>query len=269
MCLDASIAYPDPMKAPAKKRPDEKTPVVRRVGRRPKSDGSGAADLSRDAVIQCAVALARKEPISELSMVRVAREMGVAPGLIHYYMGSRDDLVSAVMNTAFRERMEALPPIGGNWRADLEGVARSVMKTLARWPGLATYIATHNRSRLFQRVQSGEVDYGLAFFDHIGGILRHGGFPKRQAALAYHLLMLFVMSMAAERENRQTPGEHEEFIVNYVSEFERDSIPGAFFIVEPFAKIDNATTFETGLQLLMDGFENWLSAAPRRKELAA
>ena len=239
-------------------------PVVRRAGRRPKGDGSGAADLSRDAVIRCAVNLARQEPISELSMVRVAREMGVAPGLIHYYMGSRDDLVSAVMNTAFKERMEALPSPEGNWRTDLEGVARSMMQTLAHWPGLATYIGTHNRSRLFQRVSTGEIDYGLAFFDHVGSILQVGGFLKQHAALAYHLLMLFVMSMAAERENRQTPGEHEHFIVDYVSAFERNSVPGAFFIVEPFAKIDNASTFEAGLRRLLDGFETWLHAAPRR-----
>lgn len=259
MSFNATIVYPYTMNPLEKMTSEEKAPVVRRTGRRPRGDGSGAPDLSRDLVIQCAVALARRESISELSMVGLAREMKVAPGLIHYYMRSRVDLVSAVMNFAFKERMEALPPIEGSWRTDLEGVARSTMKTIARWPGLATYIGTHNRFRLFQRVQSGELDYGLAYFDHVGRILQNGGFSKQQAALAYHLLMLFVMSMAAEQENCQAPGEHEDFIVGYVSEFEHGSIPGASYIVQPFAKLDNATTFEAGLSLLMDGFQSWHS----------
>ncbi|MES2260390.1 MAG: TetR/AcrR family transcriptional regulator C-terminal domain-containing protein [Pseudomonadota bacterium] len=257
------------MKKTDKALPKDPTTTPRRAGRRPRGDGTGTGDLSRIAVVQCAVALARKEPIAELSMVRVARELGVAPGLIHYYMGSRDDLVSAVINTMFRERMEALPATTNNWRTDLDGVARSAIKTLEQWPGLATYIGTHNRSRLFQRVTAGEVDYGLAFFDHVATILRDGGFTKQQAALAYHLLLLFVMSMAAERENRQAPGEHEAYIVNYVAGYERESIPGAAFIVEPFARLDSHTTFEAGLRLLMDGFEAWLVPPTRKRRGAA
>jgi AcrR family transcriptional regulator len=230
----------------------------RRPGRRPRGHDVNP-DLSRDVVVRCAVDLVRKESMAELSMVRVAKELGVVPGLVHYYMGSKDDLVSAVINTMFRERMETLPAPSGDWRADLEGVARSVIRTLATWPGLATYIGTHNRSRLFQRVAPGEVDYGLAFFDRIGAILRAGGFTKEQAALAYHLLLLFVMTMATERENRQTPGAHEQYIVNYVSGFEPDRIPGASFMVEPFARLDSDTTFEAGLRVLLDGFAGWLA----------
>lgn len=255
------------MKTTDKTLPTELAPIPRRAGRRPRGDGIGT-DLSRLTVVQCAVALARKEAIAGLSMVRVARELGVAPGLIHYYMGSRDDLISAVINTMFRERMEALPVLTHNWRADLEAVARSAIQTLAQWPGLATYIGTHNRSRLFQRVAAGEVDHGLAFFDHVATILRDGGFTQQQAALAYHLLLLFLTSMAIERENHQAPGEHEAYIVNYVAGFERDSIPGAAFIVEPFSRLDSLATFEAGLRLLMDGFEAWLAPPTRKRRVS-
>jgi AcrR family transcriptional regulator len=246
------------MKDTDKTSTTEMDKAPRRPGRRPRGHDVGT-DLSRDVVVRCAVALVRKESMSELSMVRVARELGVVPGLIHYYMGNKDDLVSAVINTMFRERMEALPALTGDWRTDLEGVGRSVIRTLATWPGLATYISTHNRSRLFQRVAPGEDDYGLAFFDHIGTILRDGGFTMQQAALAYHLLMLFVMTMATERENHQTPGAHAQYIVNYVSGFEPDRIPGASFMVEPFARLDSDTTFEAGLRVLLDGFASWLA----------
>jgi AcrR family transcriptional regulator len=239
---------------------DEKPLPTRRPGRRPKSE-DGTPAPSREAVIQCAVDLARKEPISEVSMVRVARELGVAAGLVHYYLGSRDDLLSAVINFAFKERVDALPEPSGDWRADLEGVARSALVVLARWPGLGAYLMTRNRFRLFQRVQPGETDYGLAYFDHIGQVLRSAGFPGAKAALVFHLLMLFITSIAVERENRQAPGMHEEFIVGYVSKFDRSTVPGAAFLAGPFGKIDNDTTFETGLRILLDGFEAWRTAS--------
>ncbi|MCA8295568.1 MULTISPECIES: TetR/AcrR family transcriptional regulator [Burkholderia] len=239
--------------------PEEAVPSTpRRSGRRPKSDTPGSG-LSRDAVIRSAVELAQKESIFDVSMVRVAREMGVAPGLVHYYVGSKDDLLSAVLNTAFRERVLALPAVTGDWRVDLEGVCRSSLDVLARWPGIANYIATQNRFRLFQRVQPGETDYGLAYFDHLGRILEHAGFTPAQAALAYDLTMMFVTSISVEFANRQAPGEHKEFIVRHVSQFDREAIPGAAFLVEPFANIDSEKRLGAGLQLMLDGFETWLS----------
>lgn len=248
--------YPGRMKEPAK----ETTPPVRtrRVGRRPKVESSEQPELSRDAVIGCAARLAQTEPLAEISITRLARELGVTPGLIHYYVGSRDDLLSAVMNNAFRDRMSEVPPLTGDWRGDLEGVARAVQRTHARWPALATYIATHNRFRLFQKVQPGETDYGLAFFDHMGRIFANGGFTPSQSALAYHLLMTFLVSVGSATANRQAPKEHEDFIVGYVSRFDPDAVPGAAYLVRPFAKIDAQGTFEAGLSLLLDGFASWL-----------
>lgn len=242
-----------------KPKPTDEQPA-RRAGRRPKG-ADGVPSLSRDAVVQCAIELARREPLTDLSMVRVARELGVAPGLIHYYIGSRDDLLSAVINFAFKERMDALPPLVGAWRRDLESVSRRVVEITATWPGLGTYILTNNRFRLFQRVEPGETDYGLAFFDHIGRILRDAGFTTAQAALAYHLLMLFISSISAEVEKRLAPGTHHDYIVGYVSRFEQEALPGATYLVSSFAKLDTATTFDAGLQLLLDGFETWLSPA--------
>ena len=258
MSFGPAIGYPDGMKAAAKTAP--RAAPVKRAGRRPKSDTPDAPALSRDAVVQCAASLAQKEPITEISMVRLAREMGVAPALIHYYVGSRDGLLSAVMNFAFKERVENLPPLTGDWRVDLEAVARISHRMHARWPGLASYIVTHNRFRLFQKVQPGEVDYGLAFFDHLGRILRSGGFSKDQAALAYHLLMLFLVGVGAATAHRQTPSEHGEFIVGYVSQSDPQRLPGAAFLAKPFAKIDERRTFEGGLKLLLDGFASWLDA---------
>jgi len=249
---------------PATLKADEATPAhtskstPRRAGRRPKN-GIPGHDLSREAVIECALKLARNASVAEVSMVRVAREMGVTPGLVHYYIGSKDDLLSTVLNAIFRERVLALPTVTGNWRVDLEGVCRSMLDTLAHWPGSAHYFAMHNRFRLFQRVPSSETDYGLAYFDHVGRILQHAGFTATQAALVYDLTMIFMTSISLEFTNRQAPDEHKEFISDYIAQFDRKAIPGADFLVAPFVKISHKKRFNAGLKLLLDGFASWLT----------
>jgi len=228
---------------------------AKKVGRRPKS----GPDVSRDAMIECAIRIARSESLSEVSMVRIGKELGVAAGMVHYHMSSRDDLISTVINAAFKERFDRLPAPTGEWRHDLEQFARSSLDTMGRWPGLATYILTENKFRLFQRVQPGETDYGLAYFDHMGRILMNMGVNGSMGAMIYHLLLLFVTVMAAEKENRQSPATHGDFISSHLARFANDSYPGATFLAAPFASLNSPTTYETGVAILLDGFEKWIS----------
>lgn len=230
------------------------TAQPKRVGRRPKS----SQDVSRDAMVRCAINIAQTESLAEVSMIRIGKELGVAAGMVHYHLGSRDALISAVINAAFKERLERLPQPTGQWRTDLEQFALSSLETMGRWPGLATYILTENKFRLFQRVQPGEVDYGLAYFDHIGKILKSMGLPGPMAAMVYHLLLLFVSVIAAEKENRQSPQTHGDFISGYVAKFPQESFPGAAYLAAPFAALDSPSAYDAGIAILLDGFEKWI-----------
>mgnify|MGYP003599046393 FL=1 len=237
----------------------EKTAPTKKVGRRPKS----SQDVSRAAMVECAVNIARTESLAEVSMVRIGKELGVAEGMVHYHLGSRDELISSVINAAFKERLERLPTPTGRWRTDLEQFAQSSLDTLERWPGLATYILTENKFRLFQRIQPGEVDYGLAYFDHIGRILKATGHSGPIGAMIYHLLLLFVTVIAAEKENRQAPHTHRDFISGYFKKFDQDSFPGAAYLAAPFSALDSATAYDAGIEILLDGFEKWIGLATK------
>lgn len=234
-----------------------KTPSTKRVGRRPKS----SQDVSRAAMVECAINIARNGSLAEVSMVRIGKELGVAAGMVHYHLGSRDELISAVINAAFKERLERLPTLTGKWRTDLEQFALSSLDTMGRWPGLATYILTENKFRLFQRVQLGEVDYGLAYFDHIGKILKAAGLSGPMGAMVYHLLLLFVSVIAAEKENRQSPQTHGEFISGYLKKFDQDTYPGAAYLAAPFSALDSPAAYDAGIAILLDGFEKWIGPA--------
>lgn len=67
-------------------------------------------------------------------------------------------------------------------------------------------------------------------------------------------------AIGSSAANRLAPKEHEDFIVGYVTKkADASQVPGASYLVKPFAKIDVMTTFESGLRLLLDGFEQWLA----------
>ena len=224
------------------------------------------ASITKEEIVRHAAQLAQREHISEITMVRLGRELGVAPGLIHYFVGSRDDLISLVINAALKERAESFPALTGDWRADLEAVLRQTLEMQLRWKGVTTYVASHNKHRLFQNVGGDEQDYGVVFFNHIGLILKSGGFTATRAAMAYHLLMLFLTAVASAHVNRQEPSAHRDYISGHLSHFSTPNFAGSTFLAKDFTAIDTEQTFQQGLQVLLDGIQGWL---PARRQLPA
>lgn len=230
---------------------------------RPKLDapaGSIAPALSREQILDHATALARTEPLSEISMVGLARELGVAPGLIHYYIGSRDDLISGVVKRYFKERELRQQPLTGIWQEDLRRVAVLSFDLGLEYGGVMRYTMSHKRFRLFQKVSEGETDYGMLYLDRVAGILEGAGFSRGHAALCYHLLTQFVMSSCYAEVSRQLPAFHEHYILEQIAARPVEQLPGAHYIAEAFSTLDSAASFPQGLGLLIASFESLLDS---------
>jgi AcrR family transcriptional regulator len=81
--------------------------------------------VSRDRIVAAARAIVEAGGLDALSMRKVAADVGVAPTAIYWHVGSRDDLLSAVLD----EMIAELPPIAVRGRtphARLASVARSI-----------------------------------------------------------------------------------------------------------------------------------------------
>ncbi len=219
---------------------------------------STAPALSREQILDHATSLARVEPLGEISMVGLARELGVTPTLIHYYIGSRDDLISGVANRYFKERLSRLQPLTGNWKEDLEREATQSFEIGVEYGGVLRYMMSHNRFRLFQQVTAGETDYGMLYLNRMAGIFRDGGFKPQQCAVGYHLLSQYVMSSSYAEVSRQLPGFHEAYIRHQIDSHPESELSGARYFAEAFSTLDSATSFPEGLRLLIDSFETWL-----------
>jgi AcrR family transcriptional regulator len=196
-------------------------------------------------------------------MVQLAKEFDVAPGLIHYYIGNRDNLISGVLNSYYKGRLRRLPKLTGAWRADIEAMAHVMVKYNVEYAGVAQYIASHNRFRLFQQVDKDEVDYGVVFFDHVAQAFLQGGFTPAQVGLAFHLLMQFIVASCMSLVSRQLPADHEKFIRAQFNALSEEEYPAAKLVGDKFASLDFAQAFGSGLALLLDGFEGWLAKRDR------
>ena len=116
---------------------------------------------------------------------------------------TREAIIQKAKELAQAEPLDELST--GDWRADVMAFARATMASMLRYPGIAQYIGRHNRFRMFQKVDPGEVDYGLEFFNQFACVLMQGGLSRKAVATGYHLLMRFLVASANSEIGRMEP----------------------------------------------------------------
>ena len=243
-----------------------KKTVTRAPGR---PSGATSGILDRETILALAFKLTKTVPLTELSIVRVARELGVTPALIHYYLGSggRDVLTSGAMNAFYRELVEQWPPELGDWKHNFEVIADAIYRAHLRYPGISVYVATHNRYQLVQDVREGETDYGLVFFEKFTTTVRNFGLDAERTGVFAHLLMMFITSFAHSTVTRRWPGQHNEFLSSKLAALDPVAFPSTHFVRESITHLNAAEAFATGLRLVLQALEHErgvdLEAPPR------
>jgi AcrR family transcriptional regulator len=107
----------------------------RQTGRRG-ADRNADQELTRERIVRAAIDVADAEGMAELSMRRIAAELGVATMSLYRHVPGKDDLVLEMIDAALGEhRLPAVPPEG--WRARLELCARLQWGLFRRHPWLA------------------------------------------------------------------------------------------------------------------------------------
>ncbi len=224
--------------------------IARSRGRPPVSEN---ALLDRRLIIGCAFELSKSVPLQELSIVRVARELGVTPALIHYYLAGRDALTSGVMNSFFRDLQREWPEPSGRWRADIETLAHHIYARLVTYAGVAAYMVAHNRFRLVQLDHGGETDYGILLFERFVGLVREAGFDARRTGMVSNLLMEQIVSAAYATVRHRWPGDHGSMLERAFAQLDQKQFPHTFFVRKQFAHFSGDAAFAEGLSLTLSG----------------
>ena len=220
-----------------------------------------AGELDRDSIVRAAVAVADAEGMAELSMRRIATELGVATMSLYRHVPSKDDLVVAMIDAVYGETPF---PSANGWRAQLELCAEVQWAMFRRHPWLAPAMSltrpqmAPNAMRLTERV--------LDAFD--------GSRLSPTDRLYVHILLFsFVRGVATALESeaeaiRETGITNEQWLDTQNDALAEVIDAHRLAHFRRFADIgfdlDLDQLFRFGLERLMDGLERFVGRRQSR-----
>ena len=129
--------------------------------------------LSRERVLRAGVELADEAGIDELSMRKLAEELGVVPMALYKHVADKEELLDGMVDIVVGEIDP--PATGSDWRSAVRTRILSARRALQRHPWAPGVIESRTRPSPVL----------LAYIDSMIGIFRAGGFS---AELTHHVL---------------------------------------------------------------------------------
>lgn len=214
--------------------------------------------LSKERVLQAAVALADESGVKGLTMRKLAESLSVEAMSLYYHVANKEALLDGVADAIIGEIETeldgfAVPEDGAHWRANLRSrilTARRVMMRHKWAPGLF-----ETRTRMSPQL--------MRYFDSMAGILREGGFSYDLIHNAMHVLgsraLGFNQEMFVPEDEAQTEDDTEEMLelmaaqLPYMTEMLAEMLHAADD--HTLGWCDYQAEFEFALDLTLDGLE--------------
>jgi AcrR family transcriptional regulator len=147
------------------------------------------APLTRERVLRAAIALADERGAQELTMRKLAKELGVEAMSLYNHVANKDDLLDGMVDMVFGE-IEAPSP-GGDWKAELRKRAVSTREAL-------------NRHRWAIGEMEGRTTHGpnnLRLHHAVLGCLRAAGFSVQMTVHAYSVQDAYIYGFALQQSD--------------------------------------------------------------------
>jgi AcrR family transcriptional regulator len=136
--------------------------------------------LSRERVLDAAIAVADAGGVAALTIRSLADTLGVKPMSVYHYVANKDEILDAIVDLVFAEI--ELPQIGGDWHVEMRRRATSARQVLRRHPWAITLLQS--------RTSPGPAT--LRHHDAFIGTLREAGFSIAMTAHALALIDSYV-----------------------------------------------------------------------------
>ena len=226
------------------------------TARRRASIGEPEEELSRDRIVRAAIDIADAEGMAELSMRRIATELGVATMSLYRHVAGKSELVLHMIDAALAE--EAVPADASEgWRAQLERIARMEWTVFRRHPWLAPAMSL-TRPEL--------VPSALAITDRVLHALESAGLSMEDRLYVHITLFSFVRGVAtalepeaeAQRDTGMTNDEWMDSQEAALRELASSGSPLLQMALQNDFDFDLDKLFEFGLARVLDGIEAYL-----------
>jgi len=217
-------------------------------------------DLGLDRIVAAAIVVADRDGMAELSMRRIAGDLGVATMSLYRHVPSRDDLILAMIDAALGE-LRVPPRYSGDWRADLDRCARAMWEIFQRHPWLAMSMSMTRPQPAPNALRLGE---------WIMGSLTPTGLVLADRLLVHVMLFSFVRGVASGLEPeaqavRDTGLTDDEWMEHQSGAFARFAAQHAAPHFQEIVRadldfeFDLDVLFEFGLARFLDGVAVWIN----------
>jgi TetR/AcrR family tetracycline transcriptional repressor len=233
------------MTQPAMPEPPWRTAPRRRSVPRPQ--------LSREIVVEAALAVLAAEGGHALTMRRVAERIGVSASSLYGYVASKEELVQLVFDRIGEELV--IPETAGGWQDMLKDFARNMLAVFRKYPGVAALtlgrvVATPSTLAVGERILAG---------------LRAAGIPDQVAAYVGDLGGLYVGGIAYELDVAP-PGHQAAAMVaqfaDWMKSLPRDRYPNTVALADKLVAGSAEDRFEWGLDVIVRGLASYLDKPP-------
>ncbi len=212
--------------------------------------------LSRDRIVEAAVAVVDEDGIDALTMRAVSRRLGAGTMSLYRHVADREELLDLVLEAMAGEMPAS--PLTGRWRDDLTTIARDIRAGLLKRPQLTVLLTS----------RAGRGGAELPLLDRTLGVLRSAGFGRRGAVRANHVLGNYVAGAALWESIglAGTRGEdraaQRQAVADMTAALPADVFPNLAWVGSRITADSVDDRFEFGLTSILDGFEAYLA---RRK----
>jgi len=207
--------------------------------------------LSREAIVDAALAIVRDEGVEALSMRRVAQALDTGPASLYVYVADRDELHELLFDAA-AATIETEPVDPERWRDQLKALVRRMVTMMAEdFPGMAQLGMA--------RIPSG--DNVLRITEAMLALLKAGGASDEAAGYAMDLISMYATAIAYEQSlyrtlYRDDPDREQrdlERLVQRMKSLDPARFPTITAIGPAMTRGDGAERFELGLDVMING----------------
>jgi AcrR family transcriptional regulator len=213
------------------------------------------AALTRDRILETAVALADAGGVDSISMRRIAQELGVVPMALYKHVANKDELLDGMVDLVVGE---IDPPLEGvDWKTAMRERILAARRVLLRHPWAAPVIASRGTP----------TPTVIGYLDSMMGILLAGGFSVDLMHHALHVLGSRILGFSQELfdDAADMPEEEARAMWTELADVYPNiaALAGAYFEGEIShdegstvgGPCDDQFEFEFALDLILDGLE--------------
>ncbi|HEV7642183.1 MAG TPA: TetR/AcrR family transcriptional regulator C-terminal domain-containing protein, partial [Gaiellaceae bacterium] len=170
--------------------------------------------LSRQRILETALALADEHGIESLTMRKLGQELGFEAMSLYNYVANKDDLLDGLLDLVLAEG--ELPAPVGEWDVAVRSSAVSVHNALRRHPWACPLVMLPGRIRPAR----------LQYMNALLGRLREAGFSAETTYTAYHVLDGHILGFSLwEASHNYSDIDVDEMIERFEHTITADAYP--------------------------------------------